>query len=102
MKRCCCYRNEYEGDITYNEMHRILKSKSAILVDVRSKQEFDEDHINGAINIPLNNINSITSKVKDKNKHIILYCSSGIRSKKAQKILKSQGYVNVYNLIDGF
>ena len=83
-------------------MQKILKTKSAILIDVRSKQEFNEGHFNGAINIPLNDINIITDKVKDKNKYIILYCSSGIRSKKAQKILISDGYMNVYNLVDGY
>lgn len=83
-------------------MQKILKTKSAILIDVRSKQEFNEGHFDGAINIPLNNINIITDKVKDKNKYIILYCSSGIRSKKAQEILISDGYMNVYNLADGY
>ena len=102
MKRYCCYRNETNGDISYNEMQKILKTKSAILIDVRSKQEFNEGHFNGAINIPLNDINIITNKIKDKNKYIILYCSSGIRSKKAQKILISDGYMNVYNLVDGY
>ena len=37
-----------------------------------------------------------------KEKYIILYCTSGIRSKKAQNILSDLGYINVYNLISGF
>lgn len=102
LKKCCCYRSEFEGDITYNQMQKILRDKLAILIDVRSKQEFNEGHINGAINIPLSDINKLTNMVKDKKKYIILYCSSGIRSKKAQKELISKGYINVYNLIDGF
>lgn len=102
LKKSCCYRSEFEGDITYNQMQKILRDKLAIVIDVRSKQEFNEGHINGAINIPLSDINKLTNMVKDKKKYIILYCSSGIRSKKAQKELISKGYINVYNLIDGF
>ncbi|MBP3502988.1 MAG: rhodanese-like domain-containing protein [Clostridia bacterium] len=84
-------------------MINILNNYSAILLDVRSRQEFKEGHIDGAINIPLCDVKKeVPKRITDKNKYIIVYCTSGIRSKKAQKILNSMGYKNVYNLISGF
>lgn len=95
------FKREYK-DINYKEMCEILKNKNAILIDVRSKQEYAENHFNGAINIPLDEINKkIKSKISDKEQIIILYCQHGSRSKKAQKILQKLGYKNVYNLKEG-
>ncbi|CDA31204.1 rhodanese domain-containing protein [Clostridium sp. CAG:492] len=84
-------------------MEEIINKYPTIIVDVRSEQEFKEGHINGAINIPLYKVKSdFQKKVKNKNEYIVLYCTSGIRSKKAQNILISMGYTNVYNLISEF
>ena len=58
--------------------------------------------MNGAINIPLFNIEKeIGNVVRNKNDIIILYCSSGNRSKEAKKILENMGYQEVYNLKGG-
>ena len=81
--------------IIYKELKELQKYKDIILIDVRSRQEFFESHINGAINIPLMNIKKYNF---DKNQAIILYCNAGIRSLKAKKILESKGYQNVYIL----
>ena len=103
IKRCCCYKRCAENDISYNEMINLLNKYSAILLDVRSNQEFKEGHFDGAINVPLCDIKKkIQKKISNKNKYIIAYCTSGIRSKKAQKILNSIGYKNVYNLVSGY
>lgn len=84
-------------------MEEIINKYPTIIVDVRSEQEFKEGHINGAINIPLYKVKSdFQKKIKNKNEYIVLYCTSGIRSKKAQNILISMGYTNVYNLISEF
>lgn len=78
-----------------------LRAKYPItIIDVRSEQEYYEGHIDGAINIPLSNIKKqIINFVKDKDATIVVYCSAGIRSRKAQEILNLQGYNNVYNLV---
>lgn len=77
-----------------------MKKYQITIIDVRSEQEYYEGHIDGAINIPLSNIkNKINNYIKDKNAIIVVYCSAGIRSRKAQEILSIQGYSNVYNLI---
>jgi len=80
-------------------MIKMLRAQSIMLIDVRSKQEYKEGHLDGSINIPLFDIKrDIINYVKDKKKVIVVYCDAGIRSLKAQKVLNAQGYTNVYNL----
>ena len=78
--------------------------QGAILIDVRSSQEFREGHINRAISIPDYKIKKdIESKILNKNQIIILYCVSGHRSKKVKSILEKMGYKFVYILkIDSY
>ncbi len=74
-----------------------LVANGALIIDVRSKNEFSEGHIKGAINIPVDQLGNDLNKLKDKTRHIITCCASGARSGFAKKILISNGYVNVYN-----
>jgi rhodanese-related sulfurtransferase len=76
----------------YNElMHR-----GAVIIDVRTKSEFQGGHIKGAVNIPLNNLQNHISKL-DKNKPVITCCASGGRSAAALSVLRSGGFKEVYN-----
>ena len=102
IRRCCCKRY-YDDDIYFKDIDRFVGEYSAIIIDVRSVQEYKESHVNGAINIPVWDIaKNISTVIKNKNQYIVLYCSSGIRSKKAQRILKKLGYKNVFNVNEGF
>ena len=74
-----------------------LVKQGAIILDVRSKGEYAGGHIKGSINISVDQLSSNLSKLKDKEKHIITCCASGMRSASAKSILKSNGYANVYN-----
>ncbi len=74
-----------------------LVKEGAIILDVRSKGEYDGGHINGSINIPVDKLAGNLDKIKDKNKVIITCCASGMRSASAKGILESKGYVKVYN-----
>lgn len=74
-----------------------LRSQGAIIVDVRSKQEFAAGHIHGSINIPVDQLSNSTGKLKDKNRPIITCCASGMRSSSAKGILQAKGYSRVYN-----
>ncbi len=74
-----------------------LVRQGAIIVDVRSKAEFQGGHIKGSINIPLDQIAANHKQLKDKAKPIITCCASGMRSSAAKGILKSNGYTSVYN-----
>lgn len=74
-----------------------IKKRGAIIIDVRSKGEFQGGHIKGSINIPVNDLSNNFSKLKDKNKPIITCCASGMRSASAKSILQNAGYKEVYN-----
>jgi rhodanese-related sulfurtransferase len=74
-----------------------LVKDGAIIIDVRSKEEYAGGHIQGAINIAVDTLGNNLGKLKDKNKPIITCCASGMRSGVAKNLLKSNGYANVYN-----
>ena len=74
-----------------------LVQNGAMILDVRSKNEFSDGHIKGSINIPVEQLGNSLNKLKDKTRHIITCCASGSRSSYAKKILLSNGYINVYN-----
>ena len=95
------YREIEESDIGLEELKQLQK-EGTMIIDVRSRQEYKEDHLDGAISIPEYEIRKkIENRIPDKNKSIVVYCSSGGRSKKAQKLLKKLGYNHVYNLYNG-
>jgi len=95
------YRNFQNRDITIEELKNKV-SQGAILIDVRSNQEYREGHLQGAINIPEFEINKeIQRKIPKKNQLIILYCQYGGRSRNAMKIMNKMGYTNIYNLYGG-
>lgn len=96
-----CYRNLQNGDITIQELKNKV-SQGAILIDVRSNQEYREGHLQGALNIPDFELQKIIQReVPKKNQLIVLYCQYGGRSKKTMEIMKKMGYTNVYNLYGG-
>lgn len=74
-----------------------LVKEGALILDVRSKGEYSGGHIQGSLNIPVDQLNSHLTKLKDKNRTIITCCASGMRSASAKSILESNGYTSVYN-----
>ena len=81
------------------ETARTAVREGALVIDVRSEQEFRSQHLPGAINLPLDGIREqITSAVPDKGKPVLLHCLSGARSARAQSVLRQLGYTRVYNL----
>ena len=78
-----------------NDIKSIIEDKNTIIIDVRTEEEYNERHIDRAINIPVDNIQNI--KI-EKNKTIVVYCRSGVRSKKAYDMLLSMGYTDVHDL----
>jgi len=76
--------------------YKALMLKGAIIIDVRSPAEFDNGHIKGAKNIPVNIIQREVATIKKMGKPIITVCQSGGRSSMAKTILKNQG-IEVYN-----
>ena len=75
-----------------------LINNNAVVIDVRSLDEYNTGHIEGSINIPVDSINSISYS---KDTTIIVYCASGMRSANAADTLTKLGYTSVYNLDGG-
>ncbi len=73
-----------------------LMDEGAIIIDVRSPQEYDDGHIRGSKNIPLNIIAQRADTIKSWDKPVITVCKSGVRSSSARKILQKSG-IEVYN-----
>ena len=83
--------------ITQDEAKSLMDSeKDYIILDVRTIEEFNESHIDGAILIPDYEINEKAEEIlKDKNQLILVYCRSGRRSKLASAQLAEMGYTDV-------
>lgn len=70
-----------------------------LVIDLRNNEEYIKNHIDGSINMKYENIlSNIKKYTSDKNKKIILFCSSGIKSKIAYNLLISFGYNNVIDI----
>jgi phage shock protein E len=74
-----------------------LIKEGAIVLDVRTKGEYAGGHINGSINIPLDQLGGNLKQLKNKDHAIITCCASGMRSSSAKRLLEAQGYTNVHN-----
>lgn len=72
---------------------------NVVLVDVRTKAEYDNEHIPGALLVPVETIDTeALKKIPDKNLIYLVYCRTGRRSATAVKILEDLGYKKVYDL----
>ncbi len=95
--------NEDQKLISVNQVFSEFKNKTnSIILDVRSSEEYANEHIEKSINIPLENIETkIKNIITNKNTTIYVFCRSGGRSATAQAILKNMGYKNTKNIIGG-
>ena len=77
--------------------------ENAVILDVRTEDEFNEGFIASAINIDIHKGQDIVTEIEtlDKNKNYYVYCRSGMRSAKACEIMNQLGFENAYNLIGG-
>lgn len=90
-------------NISNIELNQLLKEgKSLLLIDVRTPEEYKTGYIKGAVNIDFYNkdFKSQLAQVSS-DKPIVLYCTLGVRSKKATKILDELGVKDYYNLLGG-
>jgi rhodanese-related sulfurtransferase len=79
------------------------QSGEAVIVDVREKDEWDEEHLPGAIHMSRGTIElDIEEKVPDTNAMIICHCGGGGRSALAAESLQNMGYKNVRSMAGGF
>lgn len=84
--------------VSCEDTKKLIKEKSAQLIDVRTPDEFSMSKLPGAVNIPLQDIDSVGESMLDKNVPVIVFCRSGQRSHMALQILLSLGFSEVYNM----
>lgn len=94
----CGPKGSYQN-IGPRELYQAV-DQGAVVVDVRTPQEFAEGHVPGAINLPVENVVQWADTLP-KDKPVYLYCRSGNRSRQAAEYLKKKGYTNLYNLEGG-
>ena len=78
-----------------NELKNII-ANGALIIDVRTKEEYNEGHIEGSLNIPLDEIDKAMSWLL-RDVSVVLVCESGSRSNFAMMILKANKFEKVYN-----
>jgi thioredoxin len=89
-------------DVEATEFAKLIKTDNTVLLDVRTPNEYSESHIDGAILIPVQQLEARLNELAgQKNKQILIYCRSGNRSTVASKILIDAGFTSVVNLKSG-
>jgi rhodanese-related sulfurtransferase len=89
----CQSSNAQYRDITVNEAENLISKPNTYLLDVRTPEEYQEAHLEGATLIPVGELESRLGELEaQKDKEVIVYCRSGSRSAKASEILSKKGY----------
>jgi len=88
--------------INNNEAVRLMNKEDALVLDVRTQEEYQQGHISGATNIPAGLVDARISDIQDrKSTPVILVCQSGNRSMQAARSLKKHGFEDIYNMSGG-
>ena len=88
-----------KGDFISGAEAKALVEKGALLIDVRTPEEFAGGHVDGAVNIPVGDLGERLGELKGKeDTDIVVYCRSGARSATAKSLLESKGFKKVHNM----
>jgi len=79
-------------------VNEFRQREDAILLDVRTPQEYRSGSIPGSQNVPLQSIDKVGTVVENKDAALYVYCHSGARSRQAVSVLQHMGYTNVTNI----
>ncbi|RKG74253.1 rhodanese-like domain-containing protein [Corallococcus exercitus] len=85
-------------DATVGAQARRRVEAGATLVDVRSPEEFAAGHLQGAVNIPVDQLEQRLGELGSPQTPVVVYCRSGARSSRAERLLKEKGFQDVFNL----
>jgi len=88
------------ADATPKEASEMISQQEAIVLDVRTQQEYNSGYIADALLIPLSELESRLDELNP-SEHILVYCRSGHRSREAAWILVAHGFTHVYNIEGG-
>lgn len=92
---------ETQERVSAHELQNIMGKGEIKLFDIRKKSEYDSEHVEGAINIPLNEINAHLAELP-KEDQFYIHCAGGYRSMIASSILKQRGFHNFKDVSGGF
>jgi phage shock protein E len=87
----------FSGQTRQNDALTAILQKQPLIVDVRTPDEFNSGHIEGAKNYPLQQLPQYLGVIKSAGKPVVVYCRSGARSSQAQQYLSQQGITEVVN-----
>ena len=79
----------------------LKKLKNINIIDIRSIEKYNHNHINNSINIPFEQLILHFNEYLNKNKKYYIYCQKGIQSRKMCEFLRNNGY-NVINILGGY
>lgn len=79
-------------------VRKMQDTRGAVLLDVRTQEEYLEAHIPGSLNIPLDELQSAANEIPAKNTPVFVYCLSGGRSRRAEQVLRNMGYTDLTNI----
>lgn len=82
-------------------VYELKKLNNINIIDIRSREKYNNKHIDKSINIPLESLLINFNKYLNRNKKYYIYCQMGVQSKKMCQILKNNGY-NVVNILGGY
>jgi rhodanese-related sulfurtransferase len=83
--------------VTHEQAKKMVQG-GARLIDVRSVEEFESGHLDGAVNIPVDQLDGRLAELEPKDKGVVVYCASGFRSARAAKALSAAGFSEVGDL----
>ena len=89
------------GDVTVEQaLELIEKNPLLVILDVRTIQEFEDGHVEGATNMPVDDLEQRLEEL-GRNEEMLVYCRTGNRSTRAVQILRENGFNKIYHMADG-
>lgn len=89
------------GDITVQEARSLIEDKpDLVILDVRTASEYEDGHIEGALNIPVQELSGRIDELSNENE-LLVYCRTGNRSTQAVDILQDAGFKKIYHMNEG-
>jgi phage shock protein E len=85
------------GLVSGNTGVRQALREGGVVIDLRTAYEYDQGHVPGALNIPIDRIKVNIGRIRDLRRPVILCCSAGVHCREATEILRNAGIAQVYN-----
>lgn len=104
MMSCLPQQKDVVKKIDKSTVQAEVIGKDVQLVDVRTPMEYQEGHIDDAVNFDISNAETFAFQLEglDKEKPVYVYCKKGARSNKAVEILKTKGFTQIYDYSGGY